>query len=222
MVFDAASSSRDRAGSPKQMDIDQLKKFVLLLGSSQDGEVLAALRKLRAALKQAGTDLHFIADGLGSAEEVDRARRAAAAARAELADFRRKSDQFLKATLGEMEALQERLEVAEKAARSRKETETELRGEIEALRKRLEAAEANQYTEVTPTPKTVDRVWVIGFALPVVVVVIFLVLLNSSQMQVMRNWLQLMTERGYNVARRLTVRAQKNRPPMVKGRFDLG
>ena len=167
------------------MDIDRLKKFVLLLGSSQDGEVLAALRKLRAALKQAGTDLHFIADGLGSAEEVDRARRAAAAARAELADFRRKSDQFLKATL-------ERLEVAEKAVRSRKETETKLRGEIEALRKRLEAAEANQYTEVTPTPKTVDRVWVIGFALPVVVVVIFLVLLNSSQMQVMRNWLQLM------------------------------
>ena len=102
------------------MDIDQLKKFVLLLGSSQDGEVLAALRKLRAALKQADTDLHFIADGLGSAEEVDRARRAAAAARAELADFRRKSDQFLKATL-------ERLEVAEKAVRSRKETETKLR-----------------------------------------------------------------------------------------------
>jgi hypothetical protein len=45
---------------------DKLKRFIRLLSSDSDGEVVAAARALNRTLKSAKLDIHVLADGIGA------------------------------------------------------------------------------------------------------------------------------------------------------------
>jgi hypothetical protein len=47
---------------------NKLKPLIRLLSSDVDGEVVAAARALNKALKNAGLDIHALADGVGSSD----------------------------------------------------------------------------------------------------------------------------------------------------------
>jgi hypothetical protein len=51
---------------PRSVADNRIAKLIRMLGSSRDGEVVAAARALVRELKSAGTDLHLVADLVGT------------------------------------------------------------------------------------------------------------------------------------------------------------